>query len=407
MSLSDFNLSNIIVKVLAAIVILIVTAIIAKVVKGLASKHLVKVKALNRNGGGGSNLAESIGSIASLVIWILGLMAVLNLFQLTGVLTPLQQMLGTLLGALPNVIGAGLVLFIGIVLAKIVRSLVVTALEAANVDQRMAKLGGAANRAQDRAGIPSEYEEYDQQGAPADSEPVKISNILGQIVFAVIVLVVSIAALQMLGIKSISEPATHMLQLILDAIPRILGAAILIGIGVVIAKLVGNLLESVLGGLNTRAPLEKLGVDATKVDIPTVAARIVQIAIVLFFAIAATNMLGFPQITEVLNTVLGLGGKVVFGAVVIVIGVFFANLVSSFVGGRAKQFIQIAIVVLFSAMGLKYMGLADSIINMAFGAVVIGGAAAAALAFGLGGREAAARQLDKIQRKSNDTDLPQ
>lgn len=58
---------------IAAIVILIVTAIIAKVVKNLASKHLVKVKALNRNGGGGNSLAESIGSIVSLVIWILGL----------------------------------------------------------------------------------------------------------------------------------------------------------------------------------------------------------------------------------------------------------------------------------------------------------------------------------------------
>lgn len=73
---------------IAAIVILIVTAIIAKVVKNLASKHLVKVKALNRNGGGGNSLAESIGSIASLVIWILGLMAVLNLFPGTGVDRP-------------------------------------------------------------------------------------------------------------------------------------------------------------------------------------------------------------------------------------------------------------------------------------------------------------------------------
>src|SRR5699024_1451775 len=46
--------------------------------------------------------------------------------------------------------------------------------------------------------------------------------------------------------------------------------------------------------------------------------------------------------------------------------------------------------------GLRYMGLADSIINLAFGAVVIGGAAAAALAFGLGGRDAAARMLNKV-----------
>lgn len=407
MNLSDFNFSSIIVKVLAAIVILVVTAIIAKVVKNLASKHLIKIKALNRNGGGGNSLATSIGSIISMVIWIFGLMAVLNLFQLTGVLAPLQNMLSSLLGALPNLIGAGLVLFIGVVLAKIVRSLVVTALEAANIDRYASKLGGGANRVSDEAGVPAGDPAYDTEATAvqAGKEPVKISAIIGQIVFAVIILVVSIAALQMLGIKSISEPATHMLQLILDAIPRILGAAILLGIGVVIAKLVGNLLESVLGGLNTRSLVEKLGMDANKVDIPNVAARIVQIAIVLFFAVAAANMLGFPQITEMLNTVLGLGGKVVFGAIVIVIGVFFANVVASFVSGRTKQVVQVAIVVLFAAMGLKYMGLADSIINMAFGAVVIGGAAAAALAFGLGGREAAARQLDKVQMKNETPEL--
>jgi hypothetical protein len=44
-------------------------------------------------------------------------------------------------------------------------------------------------------------------------------------------------------------------------------------------------------------------------------------------------------------------------------------------------------------MGLKYMGIADSIVNLAFGAIMVGGAVAAALAFGLGGRDAAARLL--------------
>jgi len=54
-------------------------------------------------------------------------------------------------------------------------------------------------------------------------------------------------------------------------------------------------------------------------------------------------------------------------------------------------------IILFSAMGLKYMGLADQIIETAFGALVIGGAAAAALAFGLGGRDAAARMLARME----------
>ena len=58
------------------------------------------------------------------------------------------------------------------------------------------------------------------------------------------------------------------------------------------------------------------------------------------------------------------------------------------------------LLVLFVAMGLKYMGIADSIIELGFGALVVGGAAAAALAFGLGGRDQAARQLERLSAKA-------
>jgi len=52
-------------------------------------------------------------------------------------------------------------------------------------------------------------------------------------------------------------------------------------------------------------------------------------------------------------------------------------------------------------MGLSYMGIADSIIELAFGALVVGGAAAAALAFGLGGRDAAARRLERMENSES------
>jgi hypothetical protein len=60
--------------------------------------------------------------------------------------------------------------------------------------------------------------------------------------------------------------------------------------------------------------------------------------------------------------------------------------------------------VLFVAMGLKYMGIADSIIELAFGALVVGGAAAAALAYGLGGRDAAARHLEQVRAQKSTSD---
>jgi uncharacterized sodium:solute symporter family permease YidK len=56
--------------------------------------------------------------------------------------------------------------------------------------------------------------------------------------------------------------------------------------------------------------------------------------------------------------------------------------------------------VLFVAIGLKSMGVADSIIEIGFSALVVGAALAAVLAFGLGGRDAAARTLEKLEKKA-------
>ena len=46
------------------------------------------------------------------------------------------------------------------------------------------------------------------------------------------------------------------------------------------------------------------------------------------------------------------------------------------------------------AMGLRAMGIADDIVNLAFGLTLGAIAVAAALAFGLGGREAAGKQME-------------
>jgi hypothetical protein len=50
---------------------------------------------------------------------------------------------------------------------------------------------------------------------------------------------------------------------------------------------------------------------------------------------------------------------------------------------------------LFTAIGLTFMGLADQIVMLAFGLILGSAAIACALAFGLGGRDAAARVLER------------
>ena len=132
-------------------------------------------------------------------------------------------------------------------------------------------------------------------------------------------------------------------------------------------------------------------------------ARVTQIAIILFFAIAATRLLGFPELTAILDRVLELGGRVIFGAVVIAFGFLIANMLARLIEGSGKSNVAASVVrwvtaVLFIFMGLEFMGVGERIVQMAFGALVIGGAVAGALAFGLGGRDWAKRKLDQIDR---------
>ncbi|QUL79735.1 mechanosensitive ion channel [Brevibacterium sp. SMBL_HHYL_HB1] len=409
------DLWSVLTKVGLAIVILIVTWILAAIVKWAIGKLVTKIPALQRDGSNGQQIGKSVGQIAGLIIWLLGLIAVLQLFELDQVLTPLQGLLDGIFGFLPNIIGAGFIFFIGFVFAKIAKQLIQTALGAVDLTKLTAKFRSLGDKAtgvvddsmgggRPQADVAAQQTAQGQQGIPPQQAPnaaaetnAKISNLIGNLVFGIIIIVVAIAALQVLGIKAISDPAQQMLQIFLNAIPLIIAAGILLAIGFVIAKFLGNLLEQILEGIGTDKAINEIGIVPEGTSASNVITRIVQVAIMIFFAIMATRMLGFPEITNILNEILDLGGSVLFGAAIIAAGFLIAALIGKFItNSLASKVLRYSAIALFIAMGLRYMGLADSIINLAFGAVVIGGAAAAALAFGLGGRDAAARMLGKV-----------
>ena len=433
--MQGMDIWSVLAKVGLAIVILIVTWILAAIVKWAIGKLVTKVPALQRDGSNGQQIGKSVGQIAGLVIWLLGLIAVLQLFNLDQVLSPLQGLLDGIFGFLPNIIGAGFIFFIGYVFAKIAKQLVQTALNAVDLTKLTSKfrsLGDKATGVADGTGHaqpqPGATQQYaaqgqpgmppqGQQGVPQQGQPgmppqgghpghapnpnaeanAKISNLIGNLVFGIIIIVVAISALQVLGIRAISEPAQQMLQIFLNAIPLIIAAGILLAIGFVIAKFLGNLLEQILQGIGTDKAINEIGIVPEGTSASNVITRLVQVAIMIFFAIMAARMLGFPEITNILNEILDLGGSVLFGAAIIAAGFLIAAIIGKFITNNlASKVLRYSAIALFIAMGLRYMGLADSIINLAFGAVVIGGAAAAALAFGLGGRDAAAKMLDKV-----------
>lgn len=396
-------------KIGIAVVILIVTWIIARAVRWAFKKLVARVGFLQRESRDGESLGEAVGQIASLLVWLFGLIAVLQVFALDRVLSPIQGMLESLLTYVPNIIGAAFVFFIGFVIAKIARQITQTGLDSAGLDRAVARLNdrAAAEGLTDPAPADAVGPDGTRTSTTATGSTTSLSSILANLLFAVILIVVSIAALQILGISAISDPAESMLQMILDSIPRIIAAALLLGLGYVIARYAGQLLESTLRGFGADRTIASLGVVPEGRSASTIIATIARVGILLFFAVMAAQMLNFPAITEILEEILSLGGRVLFGGAIIAAGVLIAGLLRRTIGhGTASNVIYWATTALFVAMGLKYMGIADSIINLAFGAVVVGGALAAALAYGLGGRDAAARSLAKMEAKTEVGDRP-
>ena len=365
-------------KIGFALLILLVTWLLARTAKWAFAKLVDKVAFFRRHAGGNATLGESLGRIVSLLIWLFGLLAVLTVLGLGTVAGPINTLLDTVVAYIPRLVGAGLIFFIGMIVARIVRDLVQTTLQTVDFDKWV-------NRG----------------GAESVTGAHSLSRTIATIVYAIIVILVAIMALDALDIESISRPASGMLQIIFAAIPNIIAAAILLGIGYVVGRFVAQMLKDILPGLGVDRALSDSGVVAGEISASSVLARIAQVAIVLVFAVAATRQLGFPEVTRILENIIALGGRVVVGAVVIAAGFFLGGLLARLISGDAGStaagtVVRWLTIVLFVFMGLDFMGIGGMIPANALTLLVGGVAVAGALAFGLGGREWASRKLEQM-----------
>ncbi len=359
-------------------IILLVTWLIAKAAKWSFARLVDRIPLFQRAAATGESIGASLGRIVSLFIWLFGLVAVLQALELSSVIGPVQALINSFVLFVPKILGAGIIFFVGGMIAKIVRDIVQTTLATVNFD-KWANLGGA-------------------EAVTGNSA---ISKTIGTIVFILIVVPVGIAALDVLDIPSITDPAKDMLQMVLGAVPLIIGASLLLGLGFVIARWIGQMIGEVLPGLGFDRSVQATGLVPEGRSASGVIASITQIAIMLFMGVAATRLLGFPELTRMVETVLEQGASVVFGAVLIAVGVLLARMLRGLVAaaageGVAPGLVHWITVGLFVFIGLKQMNIGGQIIDYAFGAIAIGSAVAFALAFGLGGRDAAARKLNDL-----------
>lgn len=388
-------------KVLFAILILIVTHFVAKAVQWGVRKLIDRMPVLKRHPGvGGDSVGTELGRLAYWLVWLVGLIAALQPLGLSGVLTPVNTLTNEVFAFLPRLLGAGLFFFAGLILARIVRHVIEAFLGALNLERLMSRAGvsiGEAPVAVDSEGQASEGV------APARSS---IAKAVGITVSAIIIIFAAIGALQILQISAISDPATAMLNSIALAIPRVLGALVWLAVAFVAGRWVKQILETVMPSLGFDRFVHALGVMPTSSNPSRVVGAIAMTAILLAAAIEAARQLGGDSVAALLFQVTELGGKVIFGTVIIVVGLFLARILASLVGSStgeasyAQTIVKYAIITLFTAIGLTFMGLADQIVMLAFGLILGSAAIATAIAFGLGGRDYAARLLEEWHHSS-------
>jgi hypothetical protein len=381
-------------KVVIAILILAATWLVARAVQWVLQKAIDRTPALKRHvtGTPEETVGHQLGTIAKLIIWLVGIMAALQFLGFAQILAPVNELVTEIFAFLPRLIGAGLIFFVGLILARIAKRLTETVLIAANVDGLLARIGIGSTEGTVRTrpeGVPP--------GAAPGATRASLARAGGVLIFALIIFPTAIAALQVLGIEAISGPAIAMLNMIVAAIPPVLAAALWIGIAFIAGRFLKTIIESVLPAMGFDDAIRSTGVLPASAFPSRIVANVAMIAIILAASIEAARQVGGDDIAIFLAQVTALGSKVIFGTLIIVAGIFLARIVSNLVasgtgeGGFAQTIVRYAIIALFTAIGLTFMGLADQIVMLAFGLILGSAAVATALAFGLGGREAAGR----------------
>ncbi len=374
-------------KLIAAAIIIVITIIIAMIVRAVIAKGIdatgLAKKANNTAEPGAKTLGFNLGTAAYWVIILIGMIQALTKLDMTTIVDPLNEMLGQIMAYLPKIVAAVIVFGVFMIVANVVRQAIKSVLIFA--DPMPAKFGLA-------------------------SDNVNVSGITATVASSMIAIIGGIAALKVLDIRAISDPAIGLLEDVFGVIPNILVAGIIMGLFVFIARFVSGLARKTLPNFGVDAAVAELGILKGADRGMTASGLIASAAsffIVLLGLIQALRVLNFEALTSALNIVLEMGGQIAFGAIIIFAGVFLARMITGLMASAGSGATDVAaglvkwvIIILSVILGISRMGLdptgGEFILNVAE-YFVIGGAAAAAIAFGWGGKDWAAAQLEKLR----------
>ncbi|MFZ4555432.1 MAG: mechanosensitive ion channel, partial [Pseudanabaena sp.] len=343
-------------------------------------------------------LSETLSSTLYWFILLLFLPLVLDTLGLVQALQPVQNLVNQILSALPKILKAVMIGGIGWLIAQVVKRIITNLLATSGADRFL------------------------QQWTSNQTE-YKLSQVVGNFVYILILIPTAISTLEALEVGAISRPATAMLDQVLRFLPQVFVATVILTVAYFLGQFARDIISGILTGLGFNNILQWLGFTAIAATTPTeyavsedgenkavtslpsqtpsqIVGIIVFLAIMLVAIATATDVLQVSALTRIVFGVLQISGQVLSGVIIFAIGLYLANLAFNLIsstGGRQARILahaaRISVVTLITAMALKQMGIASNIVDLAFGLLTGAIAVAIAVAFGLGGKDIATQQL--------------
>ncbi len=196
------------------------------------------------------------------------------------------------------------------------------------------------------------------------------------------------------------------------AIPNIIGAVLLLIVGWIIAGVVGNLFAKLCKAVHVDTVSSRVGAagfleqTGTKLKASDIMGEVVKWVMRLVFIEMAAEQLGMPQVSQIINQILGLIPNIIVAIIILGVGAFLGKLLGGIVHGGASEAkignanllsrLTYGAVIAFAVIAaLNELNVAPIVVNTLYIGLVAAVSLALGLAFGLGGRETAAKLTEQ------------
>ncbi|MBE9049887.1 mechanosensitive ion channel [Nostocales cyanobacterium LEGE 11386] len=311
-------------RLLGAAALLLVGWLIAAIAAAVTKGILNRTKIDNRIAAGvtgSGNVPQVEKLISGLVFWsiiLITVVAVLQTLELEVASRPLNNFLDQLIGFLPKLVGAGILLGVAWLLASIVKLVTVRGLQALRLDERL---------------------NQEAQDDTLNLNRLSLSETIGNALYWFIFLLFLVPVLDTLALRQALLPVQGLITDILSILPNILAATLIATVGWFIANVVRRIVTNLLASTGMDHLGSRLGLSSSSgvQSLSIIIGTIVYILILIPVAIAALNALRIDAISvpaismlqQILNTLPAIFTAVAILIVAFFLGRFVADLVTS------------------------------------------------------------------------------